>query len=145
MKASHGIHSCFFILALAVLLLNGACQTSQDVPVPDDEQAREWTPFIKNSYPDWQPPLEMPAGNPDYCIEAFDNGHRKSSFEPPQGTGLKFRLKPLTSEELSRENLEQDGLQETDVAYEEEGVTSENQFVQKESYPAQDSAKPPAE
>ena len=54
--------------ACAALLLSSC---ASDVPVPDDPDAREWTPKIKSSCSGWQPPKEMPAGNPDYAA-AFE-------------------------------------------------------------------------
>lgn len=55
----------FFLTASALLaVFAAACKT--DVPVPDDEQAKEWTGPIKNAYPGWQPTRNAPAGNPEY-------------------------------------------------------------------------------
>ena len=55
----------FFITVSALLAVSAAaCKT--DVPVPDDEQAKEWTGPIKGAYPDWQPTRNAPAGNPEY-------------------------------------------------------------------------------
>ena len=54
--------------ACAVLLLSSC---ASDVPVPDDPDARTWTPKIQSSYSGWQPPREMPAGNPEYAA-AFE-------------------------------------------------------------------------
>ena len=39
--------------AAGSMLLLAACQTAQDVPVPEDEQAKEWTGPIKTAYPEW--------------------------------------------------------------------------------------------
>ena len=52
--------------AAGSMLLLAACQTAQDVPVPEDEQAKEWTGPIKTAYPEWQPTKEMPKGNAEY-------------------------------------------------------------------------------
>ena len=41
------------------------------MPVPDDPDARDWSPKIKSSCSGWQPPREMPAGNPEYAA-AFE-------------------------------------------------------------------------
>lgn len=64
--------SKFFLLstpaACAALLL---CSCASDVPVPDDPDARDWTPKIRSSCSGWQPPREMPAGNPEYAA-AFE-------------------------------------------------------------------------
>ena len=54
--------------ACAALLL---CSCASDVPTPDDPDAREWTPKIRSSCSGWQPPREMPAGNPEYAA-AFE-------------------------------------------------------------------------
>lgn len=54
--------------ACAALLL---CSCASDVPVPDDPDARDWTPKIQSSCSGWQPPHEMPAGNPEYAA-AFE-------------------------------------------------------------------------
>ena len=55
-------------VSFAALLALVSC--ASDVPPPDDENAEAWTPWIQSSYPDWQPPEEMPDGNPAYA-EAF--------------------------------------------------------------------------
>lgn len=55
-------------VSFAALLALVSC--ASDVPPPDDENAEAWTPGIQSSYPDWQPPEEMPDGNPAYA-EAF--------------------------------------------------------------------------
>ena len=47
-------------------LLLAACQTAQDVPVPEDEQAKEWAGPIKTAYPEWQPTKDVPKGNAEY-------------------------------------------------------------------------------
>ena len=57
----------FAVSSVAMIALV-SCTT--DVPPPDDENAEVWTPGIQSSYPDWQPPEEMPEGNPAY-EEAF--------------------------------------------------------------------------
>lgn len=50
----------------AMMLCVAACQTAQDVPIPDDPQAKEWGTQIKGSYPDWQSTEKMPEGNAEY-------------------------------------------------------------------------------
>lgn len=50
----------------AIMLCVAACQTAQDVPIPDDPKAQEWGTQIKGSYPDWQSTKEMPEGNAEY-------------------------------------------------------------------------------
>lgn len=50
----------------AMMLCVAACQTAQDVPIPDDPQAKEWSAQIKGSYPGWQSTKEMPEGNAEY-------------------------------------------------------------------------------
>ncbi len=57
-----------FAVSFAVMSVLVSC--ASDVPPPDDENAEAWTPGIQSSYPDWQPPEEMPDGNPAYA-EAF--------------------------------------------------------------------------
>ena len=57
-----------FAVSSAALLVLVSC--ASDVPAPEDENAQAWTPGIQSSYPDWQPPREMPEGNPAYD-EAF--------------------------------------------------------------------------
>lgn len=52
--------------AAGSVLLLAACQTAQDVPVPEDEQTKEWTGPIKAAYPDWQPTKDVPKGNAEY-------------------------------------------------------------------------------
>lgn len=58
--------------AAGSVLLLAACQTAQDVPVPEDEQAKEWTGSIKTAYPEWQPTKDVPKGNAEYdaCFAA---------------------------------------------------------------------------
>lgn len=56
----------FFILAASASAAAMLVSCATDVPVPENEQAQEWSPKIKSSYPGWQPPREMPAGNPEY-------------------------------------------------------------------------------
>jgi len=55
-----------FVIPSAILfsLLCVSCSTNR--PAPNDEEGREWAQDIQTSYPDWQPPQEMPAGNPAY-------------------------------------------------------------------------------
>ena len=57
----------FAVSSVAMIAL---VSCTSDVPPPDDENAELWTPGIQSSYPDWQPPEEMPEGNPAY-EEAF--------------------------------------------------------------------------
>ena len=54
--------------ACAALLLSSC---ASDVPAPNDPDAQEWTPKIRSSCSGWQPPREMPAGNPEYAA-AFE-------------------------------------------------------------------------
>ena len=61
--------SLLSIPAACAAILLSSC--ASDVPVPDDPDARAWTPKIQSSYSGWQPPKEMPAGNPDYAA-AFE-------------------------------------------------------------------------
>ena len=57
-----------FAVSFAAMLALVSC--ASNVPPPEDEDAEAWTPGIQSSYPDWQPPEEMPDGNPAYA-EAF--------------------------------------------------------------------------
>lgn len=57
-----------FAASFAAMLVLVSC--ASNVPPPEDEDAEAWTPGIQSSYPDWQPPEEMPEGNPAYA-EAF--------------------------------------------------------------------------
>ena len=57
-----------FAVSFAAMFALVSC--ASNVPPPEDEKAEAWTPGIQNSYPDWQPPEEMPDGNPAYA-EAF--------------------------------------------------------------------------
>ena len=57
-----------FAASFAAMLVLVSC--ASNVPPPEDEDAEAWTPGIRSSYPDWQPPEEMPEGNPAYA-EAF--------------------------------------------------------------------------
>jgi biopolymer transport protein ExbD len=60
--------SLSFAVSFAAMFALVSC--ASNVPPPDDEKAEAWTPGIQSSYPDWQPPEEMPDGNPAYA-EAF--------------------------------------------------------------------------
>jgi len=60
--------SLSFAVSFAAMFALVSC--ASNVPPPEDENAEAWTPGIQNSYPDWQPPEEMPDGNPAYA-EAF--------------------------------------------------------------------------
>ena len=57
-----------FAVSFAAVFALVSC--ASNVPPPEDENAEAWTPGIQSSYPDWQPPEEMPDGNPAYA-EAF--------------------------------------------------------------------------
>lgn len=60
--------SLSFAVSFAAMFALVSC--ASNVPPPEDEKAEAWTPGIQSSYPDWQPPEEMPDGNPAYA-EAF--------------------------------------------------------------------------
>ena len=60
--------SLSFAVSFAAMFALVSC--ASNVPPPEDENAEAWTPGIQSSYPDWQPPEEMPQGNPAYA-EAF--------------------------------------------------------------------------
>ena len=60
--------SLSFAVSFAAMFVLVSC--ASNVPPPEDENAEAWTPGIQSSYPDWQPPEEMPDGNPAYA-EAF--------------------------------------------------------------------------
>ena len=60
--------SLSFAVSIAAMFALVSC--ASNVPPPEDEKAEAWTPGIQSSYPDWQPPEEMPDGNPAYA-EAF--------------------------------------------------------------------------
>lgn len=47
-----------------VLCSCGIFESGSDVPPPP--QGEEWSAKIKSSYPDWQPPREMPEGSAEY-------------------------------------------------------------------------------
>ena len=66
-------------VSFAALLALVSC--ASDVPPPDDENAEAWTPGIQSSYPNWQPPEEMPDGNPAYA-EAFGEPRPVDGQEP---------------------------------------------------------------
>ena len=60
--------SLSFAVSFAAMFALVSC--ASNVPPPEDEKAEAWTPGIQSSYPDRQPPEEMPDGNPAYA-EAF--------------------------------------------------------------------------
>ena len=57
--------SLSFAVSIAAMFALVSC--ASNVPPPEDENAEAWTPGIQSSYPDWQPPEEMPDGNPAYA------------------------------------------------------------------------------
>ncbi len=73
--------------AAGSVLLLAACQTAQDVPVPEDEQAKEWAGPIKAAYPDWQPTLDAPKGNAEYDA-AFNAAPVTLAFDPAEKVDL---------------------------------------------------------
>ena len=50
--------SLSFAVSFAAMFALVSC--ASNVPPPEDENAEAWTPGIQSSYPDWQPPEEMP-------------------------------------------------------------------------------------
>ncbi len=52
--------------AAGMMMMVSACQPKADVPVPDDPDAKAWNGAIKTAYPEWQPTLEAPQGNPEF-------------------------------------------------------------------------------
>ena len=76
-----------FLSAAGSVLLLAACQTAQDVPVPEDEQAKEWTGPIKTAYPEWQPTQEMPKGNAEYDA-CFAAAPKTAAPEPVEAVDL---------------------------------------------------------
>lgn len=68
-------------------LLLAACQTAQDVPVPEDEQAKEWAGPIKTAYPEWQPTQEVPKGNAEYDA-VFTAAPKATTPEPTEKVDL---------------------------------------------------------
>lgn len=71
--------SLSFAVSFAAMFALVSC--ASNVPPPEDEKAEAWTPGIQNSYPDWQPPEEMPDGNPAYA-EAFGEPRPVDGKEP---------------------------------------------------------------
>ncbi len=69
-----------FLSSTALLLLT-ACESVQDVPVPEDENAKAWSAPIKESYPEWQPTKEVPKSNPEYDQIFTEEGRKK--YAPP--------------------------------------------------------------
>lgn len=77
-------------------LLLAACQTAQDVPVPEDEQAKEWAGPIKAAYPEWQPTKDAPKGNAEYDA-VFTAAPKTVTPEPTEKVDL------AAAEELNTE------------------------------------------
>lgn len=73
--------------AAGSVLLLAACQTAQDVPVPEDEQVKEWTGPIKAAYPDWQPTQDVPKGNAEYDA-VFAAPPKPATPEPTEAVDL---------------------------------------------------------
>ena len=67
--------------AVSFVAMFALVSCASNVPPPDDENAEAWTPGIQSSYPDWQPPEEMPDGNPAYA-EAFGEPRPVDGKEP---------------------------------------------------------------
>ena len=71
---------------------------ASDVPVPEDTRAQEWSPAIKSSYSSWQPPKEMPKGNPEY-EKAIAKAHeaRNAPVAPPAPAAKKSAPAPASA------------------------------------------------
>lgn len=61
-----------------VLCSCGIFESGSDVPPPP--QGEEWSAKIKSSYPDWQPPREMPEGSAEYRV-ALKNEQELKALE----------------------------------------------------------------
>lgn len=61
-----------------VLCSCGIFESGSDVPPPP--QGEEWSAKIKSSYPDWQPPREMPEGSAEY-LAALKNEQELKALE----------------------------------------------------------------
>ncbi|MGN0872070.1 MAG: LysM peptidoglycan-binding domain-containing protein [Victivallales bacterium] len=59
-----------------VLCSCGIFESGSDVPPPP--QGEEWSAKIKSSYPDWQPPREMPEGSAEYRAALKDEQELKA-------------------------------------------------------------------
>ena len=57
----------------------GLFESGSDVPPPP--AGEEWSARIKSSYPDWQPPHEMPMGTAEYQA-ALKAGHERMASSP---------------------------------------------------------------
>lgn len=71
----------FMLPSLAAVIVLTACET-KDAPLPKDEpNAERWATAVKTSYPDWQPPLNTPASNPEYKAPVVISSTPESSDE----------------------------------------------------------------
>ena len=88
-----------------VLCSCGIFESGSDVPPPP--QGEEWSAKIKSSYPDWQPPREMPEGSAEYraalkneqelkALESKDKAEVKAekSFCPDDAAQKEVKAEP---------------------------------------------------
>lgn len=66
----------------------GLFESGSDVPPPP--AGEEWSAKIKSSYPDWQPPHEMPMGTAEYqaALKAEREQKASAAAEPESGTAV---------------------------------------------------------
>ena len=107
-----------FAVSFAAMFALVSC--ASNVPPPEDEKAEAWTPGIQSSYPDWQPPEEMPDGNPAYA-EAFG--------EPRPVDGKETVVVVVAAEETT-ENVPVKKVDETPEAAKPQQKTQEPQPVE---------------
>ncbi len=80
----------------------GIFESGSDVPPPP--AGEEWSAKIKSSYPDWQPPHEMPGGTPEYqaALKAEQEQKRLAAEQEKKAAAEKVSAekKPASSENV---------------------------------------------
>lgn len=84
-----------------VLCSCGIFESGSDVPPPP--QGEEWSAKIKSSYPDWQPPREMPEGSAEYRA-ALKNEQELKALEAKEAE-VKKEEKTVSSDGVAQKEI----------------------------------------
>ena len=84
-----------------VLCSCGIFESGSDVPPPP--QGEEWSAKIKSSYPDWQPPREMPEGSAEYRA-AWKNEQELKALETKEAE-VKKEEKTVSSDGVAQKEI----------------------------------------
>lgn len=100
------MNRCIFVAGTASLLSFVLCscgifESGSDVPPPP--QGEEWSAKIKSSYPDWQPPREMPEGSAEYRA-ALKNEQELKALETKEAE-VKKEEKTVSSDGVAQKEI----------------------------------------